>query len=93
MLGLPSEAAQREQRLAETLEIAHRQQAAEAAAGEAAAEAAAQGERRAAREARLAALKRAREATAHERRLVGAHPPKHIARAVGRLASLWGDPA
>jgi hypothetical protein len=93
MLGLPSEAAQREQRLAETLEIAHRQQAAEAAAVEAATEAVAQGERRAVEEARRATVKRAREATAHERRLVGAHPPKHIARAVGRLASLWGRPA
>jgi hypothetical protein len=56
---------------------------------EAGAEAAALRERRAVREARLATGKRAREATAHEHRIVGAHPPKHIARAVGRLASLW----
>ena len=90
MLGLPSEEAQREQRLAEVLEIAGARQAAEARHGELVLEATAQSERRAAAEARRVAAKRAREATAQEERLMGRHPPRHLARAKGQLARMWG---
>ena len=90
MLGLPSEEAQREQRLAEVLEIAGARQAAEARHGELVLEATAQSERRAAAEARRVAAKRAREATAREERLMGRHPPRHLVRARGQLARMWG---
>ena len=90
MLGLPSEEAQREQRLAEVLEIAGARQAAEARHGELVLEASAQNERRAAAEVRRVAAKRAREATAQEERLMGRHPPRHLARAKGQLARMWG---
>lgn len=89
MLGLPSEEAQREQRLAEVLEIAGARQAAEARHGELVLEASAQNERRAAAEVRRVAAKRAREATAQEERLMGRHPPRHLARAKGQLARMW----
>ena len=78
MLGLPSEEAQREQRLAEVLEIAGARQAAEARHGELVLEASAQNERRAAAEVRRVAAKRAREAAAQEERLMGRHPPRWV---------------
>ena len=90
MLGLPTEEAQREQWLAEVVEVAAARQAAEARHGELLPEATAQNKRRAAAEAQRVAAKRPREAAAQEGRLMGPHPPKSLARAKGQLGRMWG---